>query len=101
MADPLKAMTSLMMDKMLAHLSTEEMQAMMREMMTSLFSGLDLADRITFMQAMMEACLPRLTEGLTGEEREQLAETVLAQMAAHLREGQPSLPEGREGPGGR
>jgi len=32
MADPLKAMTSLMMDKMLAHMSTEEIQAMMREM---------------------------------------------------------------------
>jgi formate dehydrogenase maturation protein FdhE len=98
MADPLKAMTSLMMDKMLAHMSTEEIQAMMREMMTSMFSGLDLADKITFMQAMMEVCIPRLTEGLNGEEREQLAETVLAQMAAHLREAQPAAPTGKVAP---
>ncbi len=73
---------------------------MMREMMTSLFSGLDLADKITFMQAMMEACIPKLTEGLRSEEREQLAETLLAQMAAHVRDGQPSAPEGKEGSGG-
>ena len=98
MADPMKAMASLMMDKMLAHMSTDEIQAMMREMMTHMFSGLDLADKITFMQAMMGACIPKLTEGLRGEEREQLATTVLAQMAAHLRDLQPSEPEERVAP---
>jgi hypothetical protein len=96
----MKAMAGLMMDKMLAHMSTDDIQAMMWEMMTHMFSGLNLADRIAFMQAMMEVRIPKLTEGLSGEAREQLAETVLAQMATHLREVQPSVPEEREGLGG-
>ncbi len=78
-----------MMARMAAGMSAEQRQAMMAEMMGQMFDGMDLADKIAFMQAKLGACVPRLTEGLGAAEREDLASTVLETFGSELRRAAP------------
>lgn len=78
-------MVARVMDRMMSRMSKEEIQAMMAEMMGAMFVGLDPAEKVTFMQAMMGVCIPKITEGLGAAEREQLAQKILATMAAEVR----------------
>ena len=77
-------MMGVMMDRMMTRMSKEEIQGMMAEMMGSMFTGMDLADKIAFMQAMMGVCIPKITEGLGPEERDHLAQKILGRMAAEI-----------------
>lgn len=77
-------MVGVMMERMMTRMSKEEVQGMMAEMMGDMFTGMDLADKIAFMQAMMGVCIPRITEGLGPEERDQLAQKILGRMAAEI-----------------
>lgn len=83
-------MMGVMMDRMMTRMSKEEIRGMMTEMMGSMFTGMELADKIAFMQAMMGVCIPKITEGLGPEERDQLAQKILGRMAAEL--GTPAPP---------
>lgn len=74
-----------MMDRMMAKLSKEDIQAMMAEMISHMFVGMDLADKVAFMQAMMGVCIPKITEGLDPAERETLAESLLSRMAEEMK----------------
>lgn len=77
-------MMGVMMDRMMTRMSKEEIQGMMAEMMGSMFTGVDLVDKIAFMQAMMGVCIPRITEGLGPVERDRLAQKILSRMAAEI-----------------
>lgn len=94
MADPVKAVMQAMMGKMVARLSPTDIQGMMREMMPEMMrqmvSGLNLAQKTAFLQTMMGACIPQLTEGLSAADRERLATSIASQMAARLREAEPT-----------
>ncbi len=78
-------MMGMMMDRMMEKMSKEDIHAMMAEMMGQMFAGMDLADKIAFMQTMMGVCIPRITEGLDPAEREKLAESLLDRMAEEMK----------------
>ncbi len=50
-----------------------------------MFAGMDLADKVAFMQTMMGVCIPRITEGLGSSERERLPEGLLGRMAEEIK----------------
>lgn len=85
MADIMERMMSMMMDKMAGKMSKDDMQEMMADMMTHMFADMDLADRISFMQAMMGVCIPKMTEGLNVAERDELASSILGRMAGEVK----------------
>ena len=79
-------MTTVMAERMAGRMSPDQMQAMMAEMMGQLFAGMEPADRIAFMQAMIGTCIPKITEGLTPTERGELAARVLDRIAEELKQ---------------
>src|SRR5207245_9094247 len=79
-------MMTAMMERMSGRLSPQDKQAMMAEMMGRMFAGLSLPERISFMQSMVGACVPTITEGLDPAERVRLAEAVLGRLGEELRE---------------
>ena len=82
-------MMGMMMDRMMDKMSKEDVQAMTAEMMGHMFAGMDLAEKIAFMQTMMGVCIPRITEGLNPAERERLAESLLGRMAEEMKASAP------------
>ena len=76
---------SLMAERMAGRMSPEDMRAMMAQMMSSMFAGMDLEQKIAFMQTMLGVCIPKLTEGLEPNARERLAAEVLGRMSEELR----------------
>ena len=80
-----KMMTT-MMDRMMTKLSKEDIQVMMADMMSQMFAGMDLADKVAFMQAMLGVCIPKITEGLDAAERERLATSILSKMTAEIKQ---------------
>ena len=73
-------MMTVMAERMANRMGPDQMQAMMVEMMGGLLADMDPAERIAFMRTMMEACIPRLTEGLTPEQRAELVSSIVAQV---------------------
>lgn len=75
-------MMAVMADRMTARMGPDQMQAMMVEMMGGLLADMEPADRIAFMQAMIGACIPRLTEGLSPAERAEVVSSIVAGIGA-------------------
>ncbi len=71
-----------MMGKMMGKMAPAEMQEMMQGTMGHMFEDMPVEDRLRFMRAMLQTCLPKLTEGMDAATRaglvREIAETVRA-----------------------
>ncbi|MDA8201250.1 MAG: hypothetical protein M0Z49_00510 [Chloroflexi bacterium] len=70
-------MMTVMAERMANRMGPDQMQAMMVEMMGGLLADMDPAERIAFMRTMMEACIPKLTEGLSPDQRADVVSSIV------------------------
>ncbi len=67
---------------------------MMQGMMGQMLRDMPVDERVSFMRAMMETCLPLMTEGMDTATRQQMVRDLLGQM---MDSGQPGTSAG-DGP---
>lgn len=79
-----KMMTS-MMERMTDRMSSDDVRAMMSEIMGQMLGGMDFSEKVTFMESMMGVCIPKVTDGLDEAQREQLAVSMFARLHDDLR----------------
>jgi hypothetical protein len=62
----------------------EDMHQMMEGMMSKMFSGMKVEDRIQFCSTMMPKCLTKVFEGVSPEEKEKLRKEMTNKMMSML-----------------
>jgi len=62
----------------------EDMHDMMETMMSKMFSGMTVENRIQFCTTMMPQCLTKFFKGITLDEKEKLKKEMINKMTAAL-----------------
>ncbi|HZD34657.1 MAG TPA: hypothetical protein VE130_05590 [Nitrososphaeraceae archaeon] len=62
----------------------EDMYDMMDAMMSKMFSGMKVEDRIQFCTTMMPQCMTKFFTGITPDEKEKLKKEMINKMTAAL-----------------
>ena len=65
-------------------MKTEDMHDMMETMISKMFSGMTVEDRIQFCTTMMPQCLTKFFTGITPDEKEKLKKEMINKMTAAL-----------------